>query len=374
MNEKGIGELRRRFRPDKTSVTHIRGCYVNEKGESVSEFSQALSLMTEDEAEKMLALLRKALSGSLGKNLVDLSFTTAQVQDSPEHRLLTALRDGEEEAIHSFYEKVAASLHLEGGYLILLAQDAYDVPFRGKDGQELEDGSDTVFRYVLCSICPVKLAKPALTYYVTAGEFHNRASDWLVGTPEVGFLFPAFEDRATNLYGALLYTRNIGESREEFVDAVFHLAAPMPAAQQREAFQGLLTGALGEDCSFDTVQAVQGQLCAMIQEHKESKEPEPLTITKGTVKGVLASCGVSQDHVEAFDGQYDEAFGADTDLSPRNLVDPKLLEVKTPDVTIRVSPERSDLVETRVLGGVKYILIRADEGVELNGVNIQIGD
>ena len=124
MNEKGIGELRRRFRPDKTSVTHIRGCYVNEKGEIVSEFTQALSLMTEDEAEKMLALLRKALSGSLGKNLVDLSFTTAQVQDSPEHRLLTALRDGEEEAIHSFYEKVAASLHMESSYLILLAQDA----------------------------------------------------------------------------------------------------------------------------------------------------------------------------------------------------------------------------------------------------------
>lgn len=67
MNEKGIGELRRRFRPDKTSVTHIRGCYVNEKGEIVSEFTQALSLMTEDEAEKMLALLRKALSGSLGQ-------------------------------------------------------------------------------------------------------------------------------------------------------------------------------------------------------------------------------------------------------------------------------------------------------------------
>ena len=181
MNEKGIGELRRRFRPDKTSVTHIRGCYVNEKAEIVSEFTQALGLMTEDEAEKILALLRRALSGSLGKNLVDLSFTTAQVQDSPEHRLLTALRDGEEEAIHSFYEKVAASLHMESSYLILLAQDAYDVPFRGKDGETMEDGSDTVFRYVLCSICPVKLAKPALTYYVTAGEFHNRASDWLVG-------------------------------------------------------------------------------------------------------------------------------------------------------------------------------------------------
>ena len=247
-------------------------------------------------------------------------------------------------------------------------------PSGGKDGQELEDGSDTVFRYVLCSICPVKLAKPALTYYVTAGEFHNRASDWLVGTPEVGFLFPAFEDRATNFTAPCCTPGTLGRVGRNLWTRCSTWRPPMPAAQQREAFQGLLTGALGEDCSFDTVQAVQEQLCAMIQEHKESKEPEPLTITKGTVKGVLASCGVSQDHVEAFDGQYDEAFGADTDLSPRNLVDPKLLEVKTPDVTIRVSPERSDLVETRVLGGVKYILIRADEGVELNGVNIQIGD
>lgn len=374
MNEREIGELRRRFRPDRTGISRVQGCYVNEKREIVSEFTQSLGLMTEDEAEKILGLLRRALSGGLGKNLVDLSFTTAQVQDSPEHRLLTALRDGEEEAVHTFYEKVARSLTLEGSYLILLAQDAYDVPFRGKDGGALAEGSETMFRYVICSICPVKLAKPALTYYVTAGEFHNRASDWLVGAPEVGFLFPAFDSRATNLYGALYYSRNIEENHPELVDAVFHVEPPMPAAEQKETFRSLLAGALEEDCSFETVQAVQGQLCAMIQEHKESKEPEPLTVTKGTVKGMLASCGVSEAHVEAFGSQYDEAFGADTDLSPRNIVDPKQLEVKTPDVTIRVSPERGDLVETRVLGGVKYILIRVDEGVELNGVNIQIED
>lgn len=258
--------------------------------------------------------------------------------------------------------------------MILLAQDAYDVPFRGKDGAELGDGSETVFRYVLCSICPVRLAKPALTYSVTAGELHNRASDWLVSPPETGFLFPAFDNRGTNLYGALLYSRDAGNSREDLVEAVFHTRVPMAALEQRETFHTLLADALEEECSFDTVQAVQGQLCAMIQEHKESKAPEPLTVTKGTVKGVLASCGVSPEHVEAFGSRYDESFGADTDLSPRNLVDPRLLEVKTPDVTVRVSPERSDLVETRVLGGVKYILIRADEGVELNGVDIRIGD
>ena len=69
---------------------------------------------------------------------------------------------------------------------------------------------------------------------------------------------------------------------------------------------------------------------------------------------------------------FDAAFGADTSLSPRNLVDTKQLEIATPDVTIRVNPDRSDLVETRVIDGARYILIRAEEDVTVNGVQIQI--
>lgn len=375
MNEREIGELRRRLKPEKTTITHVRGCYVDEKREIVSQFNQSISVLSEEEGEKVLALLRKCLSGTQGKNLVDLSFSTNQVADGEAHKLLLSLRDGgleDEETVAGFYQKIIDSLVIEGSYLILLASDAYDVPFKGKDDQVQPEGSETMFRYVLCAICPVKLAKPALTYYVTAGEFHNRAADWLVGPPQLGFLFPAFDDRATNLYGALLYTRNLAENHSEFVDAVFGATAPMAAADQMEGFQAILGQSLENDCSLETVQAVRGQLFAMIQEHKESKEPEPLTVNKATVKGVLASCGVSEDHVEAFDREYDQVFGPETDISPRNVVDPKRLEVKTPDVTIRVSPERGDLIETRVLGGVKYIMIRADEEVEVNGVSIHI--
>ena len=159
-----------------------------------------------------------------------------------------------------------------------------------------------------------------------------------------------------------------------FVQAVFHRPAPMPAAEQRENFQTILGDSLGDECSLETVQTVRDQLCAMIQEHKESKEPELLTITRGTVKGVLAACGISEPKVEAFGQQYGETFGEDTDLPPKNLIDPRQMEVTTPDVTIRVNPERPELIQTKVLGGAKYILIRADEGVQVNGVNIQIHD
>ena len=375
MNEREIGELRRRIRPEKTSITHIRGCYVNEKKEIVTRFQQGIGVLSEEEGEKVLALLKKSLSGTLGKNLVDISFSTNQVAEGEAHKLLMTLRDGglqQDEILEVFFQKVAQSVTMETGYVILLAEDAYDVPFKGKDDLVLEEGSDSVYRYILCAVCPVKLAKTALTFAIGEGTFQNRATDYVVGNPELGFLFPAFDDRAANIYGALYYSRNLVENHREFVTAVFDTEPPMAPMEQMESFQAILGLSLEQECSLETVQAVQDQLCAMIQEHKESKEPEPLTISKGTVKGILASCGVSDEKVEAFDREYDGVFGPGTDLSPRNVVDPKKMEVKTPDVTIKVNPERSGLVETRVLEGARYILIRAEEGVELNGVSIHI--
>lgn len=374
MNEKEIAEIRRRFRPDKSNITRIRGCYVNDQREIVSEFSQPLGLMPQEESEELLAILKKTLSGAIGKNLIDIEFATQQVLEGEEHKLLMALKDSSlesDDAVREFYGRVIQTLDMEGHYLILLAYDQYDVPYYTKDGEKQEDSSE-VFSYFLCSVCPVKLTKPALGYYVSENSFRNIRMDWVVSAPELGFLFPAFNDRSANIYNALYYSRNIAESHTEFVDTVFKSEIPMPAAAQKETFQAVLEETVAEDCSFDVVQAVQGQLSEMIEEHKNNKEEEPLVVSKKTVKGILESCGVSEDRVTAFEEKFDMEFGADTEISPRNLIDTKQLEVRTPDVTIRVNPERNDLVETRIIDGTKYILIRADEGVEVNGVNIHI--
>ena len=376
MNEKEIAELRRRFRPDRSSITHVRGCYVNESREIIAQFDQSLAMMTQEESEKFLALLRKTMSGTLGKNLIDISFETQQVVSGEEHRLLMNLRSSglqDEQAVQTLFEKCINSLEMEGNYLILLAYDRYDVPFRSRDGEDQADGGNgEVFSYILCSICPVKPTKPALSYHVQVNEFRDQKTDYIVCAPEVGFLFPAFDERSTNLYNALYYTKDAEEGQSAFVDSVFRTPPPMPAVVQKQTFQSVLGEALGEECSFQVVQSVHEQLCGLIQEHKESKEPQPLTISRKTVGQVLSSCGVSQQRAEAFAQQYDEAFGEDTDLSPKNLVDPKHIQLKTPDVTISVNPERSDLVKTQVIDGTRYILIRADEGVEVNGVNIHI--
>lgn len=375
MNEKEISEIRRRFRPDKNNISHIRGCYVNEKREIVSEFNQSLGMMPQEEAEKMLAILKRTLSGTLEKNLIEISFDTQQVVDGEEHKLLMTLRNSslnDANAVSTLFQHIIQTIVIEGNYLILLSHDTYDVPFRSSDGEKQNDASSEVFSYILCSVCPIKLTKPALSYYVRENEFHNHNVDRIVSAPELGFMFPAFDDRSANLYNALYYSRDIAENHKEFVDAIFKSEIPLPAAVQKETFESILGETLAEDCSYDVVQTVHDQFCEMIEEHKINKEIEPLVISKNTVKQVLESCGVSDSRVTAFEEKYNSEFGTDVDLCPRNIVDTKQFEVRTPNVTIHVSPEHSGLVETRIIDGTKYILVRADDGVEVNGVNVHI--
>ena len=377
MNTKEVGEIRRRLRRERSNITAIYGCYVNDNKEIITEFRQSTGIMPENESDKYYGLLRRCLSGSIGRNLIDISFKTSQVAGSPEHQLLmdlrkTQLKDDELRA--TLYKKVIETVSLEENYLILLGCDTYDVPFKSKDDEFQKDNSEETYTYIICAICPVKQTKANLHYVPEEKVFHDGAIHNMVSAPELGFLFPAFDNRATNIYNALYYTRNVKVNQEAFVEAVFNAPIPKPAAQQKETFEALLTTSLGDTCSMDVVQTVHEQLCQRIEMHKEAKVPDPLLISKEDVKEVLASCGVPHENVAKFSVEYDEAFGFEADLHPKNIIDNKRFEVKTPDVIIKVDPTRTDLIETRVIGGVKYIMICADENVEVNGVNIHIGE
>ena len=377
MNEKEIAEVRRRFRQGKSNIRHVVGCYVNDQRQIVARFDQALDITGQEEADKFLAILRRTLSGTLGKNLIDIVFSTAQVagKAGDEHALLLALRDSrlqDEAAREEFFARAMEAIDLEGNYLILLPCDSYDVPGYGRDGQRLEDGSTDVYTSVLCSVCPVKATRPALSYFVFENAFRSRDVDWLVAAPELGFLFPAFNDRCADLYGALYYTKDTAHSHSAFADRIFAAPLPMPAAAQKETFDAILNESLGEACSCQVVKSVQEQLCGLIAAHKESGEAEPLALGRGEMSRMLEECGVDEARVEDFGRRFDEDFGAGAALPPKNLVDTKHLELRCPDVTIQVNPERGDLVETRVIDGVRYILIRAEEGVQVNGVEVHI--
>ena len=376
MNQKELNEIRRRFKLDKNSISRIYGCYVNSSREIIAYIDESMGLMSQEEQEMYLGLLKKALSGGLGRNLINIEFSTAQVAGSDEHRLLQAVRQSsaqDKDAREALYRRIIDAMDMgETNYLILLAADTYDVPYKGRDDETFSDGSDTVFQYFLCSICPVKAPTLELKYNNENSGFHSASTGHIALPPELGFLFPAFDDRAANIYNALFYSKSAAEIHQEVIDAVFRVTPPLSAEEQKNAFGTALGDTLQQDCSYDVVQSVHEQLRGRIQEHKESRDPAPLELTVGDVGGILSESGVSEEKVESFRRECEKQYGENAALNPKNILGTGKFEITTPEVKITVAPENSYLIEARMIGGRRYLLIPADDGVEVNGVSVSI--
>ena len=371
MIKQEINELKRLYTPSNCSITRICGCYVDGEKNKKTEFKEAFLSLPEEEIFKYFELLRKTLSGTLGKNLLNLDFPLSSEEAGGTQEFLLKLRDSklkDEELLSQFYDRVISSYEYVGNYLILIIHDAYDVPGKTTDGLTMEDASDSVFEYVLCCICPVNLSKPGLSYDAAANEFHNRIRDWVVEMPECGFLFPSFNDRASDIHSTLYYSKNPEEPHEEFATDILGCSLPLTAGSQKETFQALIEETLGEEADYEVVKSIHENLAEMIEEHKEI--PEPLTLDKKQVKTLFEKSGVEEERLEAFDQLYDAAAGEATSLLVNNVANTRSFEVKTPDVVIKVNPDRADLVTAMTLEGRRCLVIELSDQVEVNGIKV----
>lgn len=373
MIKQEINEIKRLFTPNSCSITRICGCYVDGEKNKKTDFKEAFLSLPEEEIFKYFELLRKTLSGSIGKNLLNLEFPTDTELESGTQEFLLKLRDSklkDDAFLEEFYDRVIGSYEYVGNYLILLIHDAYDVPGKALDGMTMDDASDTVFEYLLCCICPVALSKPGLSYDASLNEFHNRIRDWVVNMPETGFLFPSFNDRATDIHSTLFFNKNPEEPHSEFVEGILGCSLPLSAGSQKETFQTIIEETLGEDCEYEVVKSIHENLAEMIEEHKEI--PEPLTLDKKEVKNLLEKSGVEEEKLKDFDALYDAAAGDDTALFVSNVASIRSFEVKTPDVVVKVNPDRADLVNTMMVDGRRCLVIEINDQVEVNGINVSV--
>ena len=375
MNQKEVREIKKRLNPEKDSISRIYGCYVNAAREIVTTLDMSVGLMEQEEAELYFKLLKKTLSGTLGKNLLDIAFSTAQVENSDEHRLLQGLRSShlrDAGLRDALYQRIIESLDFgEDSYVILLASDSYDVPFKGSDDEIFEEGSGEVFDYILCCICPVKDAKSALRYIADEHNFRGASTGHVLSAPELGFLFPAFDDRAANIYNALYYSRGLVDIHEEFITGVFQTEkVPMSSGAQKLAFSDVLCESLGSDCSLDLVRSVHGEIRERLLLHKESKAPEMPEIYVEDVDDILKNNGISDEKVSAFHEACSRQLGQQPALNPVNLMETNKFEMTTPQVKITVDPDCADLVRTEIINGKTCIVIPVDENVVVNGIDV----
>lgn len=320
---------------------------------------------------KYFEIFKKTLSGTVGKNLINMDFPLEQEKEGGTQEFLLRLRGSklqDDSVLEEFYDKVIQAYDYGENYYIILIHAVYDIPGKSSDGQEMFDASDEIYDHILCSICPVNLSKAGLCYNAKTNNIEDRIRDWIVEMPDLGFLFPVFNDRSTDIHGLLYYSKNAEKLRSTFVDELFGCETPLSAGGQRDSFNALVEETLGEDCAYDTVMNIHEKLNEWVESQKDS--PEPAVLTKPEVKRLFEECGVEEEKMETFDQCYEATAGENASLMVSNITNTRRTEIKTPDVVIHVDPDRAALIETQIIDGRKCIVIPMEGDVEINGIHV----
>ena len=374
MNKKEISEIKKQFTPANCAITRICGCYVDGEKNKKTKLQEAFLSLSEEEAFKYFEIFRKTLSGTIGKNLINMEFPLEQEKEGGAQEFLLRLRESklqDDALVDEFYDRVIDSYDYGENYYIILIHAVYDIPGKSSDGLEMFDASDEIYDHILCSICPVKLSKAGLCYNAETNNIEDRIRDWIVEMPDLGFLFPVFNDRSADIHGILYYSKNAEQLRSTFVDQLFGCEVPLSAGGQRDTFNTLVEETLGEDCAYDTVMNIHEKLNEWVESQKDS--PDPAILTKPEVKRLFEECGVEEEKLEDFDARYEATAGEDASLMAANITNTRRMEIKTPDVVIHVDPDRAELVETRVIDGRRCLVIPMEDNVEINGIRVTAG-
>ena len=372
MNKKEVAEIKKRFTKTKCSFTRLCGCYVDAEKQKRLTLKEAFLSLPEEEMFKYIDIFRKTLSGSIGKTMLNMEFPMEQEtkKDGTQRFLMKLLESKltDDDLLNEFYDKIISVYNYPENYFIILTHDAYDIPKITSDGVENFDASEYVYDYILCCICPVKLTKPGLCYNAETNHIQDRIRDWVVEAPQSGFLFPAFNDRNMDIHNLLYYSKKSDELDAVITEEVLGCQLPLPAKSQKETFNNILEESLGLDCDYEVVKTIHENLNQMLAE--TSEEPEPLALAKEDMSHLLMKSGVEEKEIETFETRFDETVGEDQCLMAANISSPKKFEVSTPDVKVTVNPQRTDLVETKIIDGVPYLMIEINDLVEVNGIQV----
>lgn len=428
MNKKEVLELKRRFKKEAATFTRVCGCYVDGNHNKVCKFGNTFLNLEEDEFYKYLEIANKALSGTIGNNLLELKFPIEEEEVGGRQHILMALRASkleDENLLDTFYDLVIDTYDHAGNYLIVLFHDAYDVMSRTSDNNNLDE-SEEVYEYLICAICPVDLSKPGLGFLEEEHRIGPRVRDWVVGAVDTAFLFPAFNDRSTDIHSTLFYTKNTKEPHSEFMANGLGCGIERTATEQKMAFHSIVRNVLGaeDEHTDDVLLDLQQNLSDMIDEYAETHDDDEdvFLLDKEVVTKLLADSEISEEKAAKIEKSVDEAFGEkppaaenvidskalvqkelrvekmaledqvgtltvqlnekDEELAERTSqliekqeeIDNYIAETKTYDVVLRVKPEKASQIKSQVINGQKCLVIPMDEDehATINGVNTTV--
>lgn len=412
MNKRDVLELKKRFKKESCTINRLAGCYVDGTKNKVLKFNEDFRNLQDEEFFKFMEIAKKTLSGTIGNNILELDFPIEEENPGGKQQFLYGLRESElknEELLDRLYDLIIDSYQYVGNFLILVFSDSYDIIKKTSDNMKLDE-SEEVYEYLLVSICPVALSKAGLGYRADENRIGARIRDWVVGVPDIGFLFPAFDNRSADIHKTDYFIKDPKDSHAEFIEDVLGCGAKRTATEQRQTFSAIVKRAYGGNIEEGDAAliGIQESFNSMIDTGEDMSEEKlsEFVLDENTITEVLDENGIEGEPARIIKEIVLEEFA--DELPPvANLIDNKALaanekekekkelvkevqslktqladktreieegisseEVKSFDVVVRVKPEKANKIHSQIIGDQKYLVIPMDdnENVNVNGV------
>lgn len=368
MNKKEIAEIKKLYGIKNCSIQRLAIGYIDAEKELKCVRSESFLNLPEEEMFKYLDILKKGMSGKVGKNICTLEYETDQESHGSMHESLMQLRSSglqNEEMLKSFYEKVAENYPEVENVAVILVYNVYDVPGKGEDEFKNIDASEEIYEYISCYFCPVKLEDPGLVY--NGERFEHKDRRWEIAKPIHGFIFPSFEDRSADIHCITIYNKKPNGQFDSFDKELLGLNPILSADEQKESFASALENAV-MNCE-EPINVVSSIHEAIVNEMEENNDIN-MDLSYDKLSDIVKEAGVSDEDTDSLIEELRETMN-DKPLKATNIVDKKT-KIKSSDMEIKIDVDNSSNIEKREIDGRVYLLVPLSDtsDIEVNGVKL----
>ncbi|MDE6148699.1 MAG: DUF4317 domain-containing protein [Ruminococcus sp.] len=374
MNKKEIAEIKKNFSDDCGFFTmnHVVSAFVDSEKNIKCKTNRLYNTLPAEESELIMIILKKVLSGQIGKNLLEYHFPKDAYQEDGSQKFLYDVlqsRFTDDEIVDSFLNTVVEKMEYVSTYAIFAAHCTYSVLKKNKN-DDFEDDTELDYNFIITAVCPVNLRIDGLVYNEESNEIEKKAnSDRIVELPSDGFLFPVFSDRSPDVNGVMYYTKNAKKPNTSIVDDLLGCEFVMSCQSEKATFQSILNNVVADELDYSMITTVNEKIQEIVDQN--SHETEIPTIDKSKLSSILWESGVSQEKLEHLPKVYETAMG-DKSLTAVNLIDRKTV-LSVPSITVNITKDGVNKVRTEVIDGKKCLIIDLDDPeISVNGISATI--
>ncbi|MGN1416396.1 MAG: DUF4317 domain-containing protein [Oscillospiraceae bacterium] len=377
MNKKEIAEIKKNFNGDSGLFTlnRVVMAYINSDTEVKCRENKLFAAVPDEEAEVVYETLKKALSGSQGKNLTEYAFPNESYEEGGAQNIFykamkSKLED--EEAVDAAIDRIRQNYRCDSVYCIMMAHCTYNVMTKDKN-DDITELDDNVYNFIITALCPMNTNTDGLFYNSDSNTIEKKDNTQLIisRAPVDGFLYPVFSDRAPDANHVLYYTKTPKKPSLTMIEDVLDCSFSMTAESEKEKFQQVLGEVAGDELDYTVITRVNEIIKDVVAQN--TSETEPTMIDDTRLRSILSDAGVSNERLEGLSAAYNSAVGEDSKgFTATNLVENKTV-VSTSEITINIGKDATEKLRTGVIQGRKCLIIDLDDpSIKVNGFDASV--